>query len=287
MNDVILIITEGLKPEHDKLKEIKNLFLSKKRNIVLSPDVGSILNLCKDIKAAPYLDYLSWLKEKGKTNDIIDSLSVDDISEVFLFFDYDCHGITKNDFQNTQLINYNKDLQYLLEVCNESTSQLGKLFISYPMIESLWDIPKNSNFSNCNNNCFYDIDKLKHYKQIITNKNNDRNKRSMDLSLWKKYLSIHIDRFFLLTNCENYKSITSLTYKDVIDYDLNLLHKIESYLSETYHKVFAINPLPFFIIEIGGEKGVESFLIDIEKPDFDFIKTNCCKLFLQIKKMIN
>lgn len=85
MDDVILIITEGLKPEHQKLQEIKTIFLNNKRNIVLSPDVGNIINLCNDLKADPYLDYLSWIKERRKTNDIIDSLSLDDISEIYLF----------------------------------------------------------------------------------------------------------------------------------------------------------------------------------------------------------
>lgn len=54
MDDVILIITEGLKPEHQKLKELENIFLNQGRNIVLSPDVGNIVNICKALKDDPY-----------------------------------------------------------------------------------------------------------------------------------------------------------------------------------------------------------------------------------------
>jgi hypothetical protein len=166
MQDVILIITEGSNPEHNRLNEINTIFLNNNRNIVLSPDVGNIKNLIKDIKNDPDLDYLSWLKERGKTNSTIDSLSLDDISEINLFFDYDCHGSTKNDNNGTRLKSYNQELLELLNLCNEPTSQFGKLYISYPMIESLWDIPNKSDFSNCNNNCLVAINNLATYKKI-------------------------------------------------------------------------------------------------------------------------
>lgn len=269
MDDVILIITEGKKPEHDKLEEIKTIFLNKDRNIVFSPDVGNIVNLCKAFQEDPFLDYLSWLKATRKTNAEINSLSSDNIAEIYLFFDYDCQGIVKHGYKNGDLNQFNKELIDLLNFCNEATNPSGKLFISYPMIESLWDIPLNSNFTLCNKNCFIKIADIEKYKQAISEKNKERS-LPMNKTLWKKYLSIHLNRFLICMNAKTNDKLTNLSYSYIIDYDLVKLHKIESYLSENQNEVFAINPLPLFLLEIGGPQQLKEFAIDLNQ-----ISCNC------------
>jgi len=285
MDDVILIITEGLKPEHKKLNEIKDIFLQQKRNIVLSPDVGHIINLCNDLDNDPDLDYLSWLKENGKTNENINSLSLDNISEIYLFFDYDCHGITKAGYKGGNLDKYNEDLLHLLDLCNESTSQFGKLYISYPMIESLWDIPVGSNFTSCNNNCFFPIDKIKQYKKIINDKYPYKC-RPMNKEAWQKFLSIHLDRFLICTGSKKYENLSDFSYFDIIDYDLSRLHQIESYLSENENLVFAINPLPLFLLEIGGPKQFSKFVTNLQDIKCNCTYIQCSEKFKDIIKNI-
>jgi hypothetical protein len=66
MQDVILIITEGSKPEHNRLNEINTIFLNNNRNIVLSPDVGNIKNLIKILKMIRTLTIYHGLKSVEK-----------------------------------------------------------------------------------------------------------------------------------------------------------------------------------------------------------------------------
>lgn len=221
----------------------------------------------------------------GKTNEIIDSLRLDDISEVYLFFDYDCHGIFQNKTNKKQLKDFNENLHQLLELCNESTNQFGKPFISYPMVESLWDIPKDNSFSNCNNNCFIKISDFKKYIMIIGNKNPDRQAR-MNIDQFKKYLSIHLDRFLTCIDDKKDTTLSSDSYSDIIEYDLIKLHKIESALAEKQNKIFAINPLPLFLLEIGGKKQFENFLTDLEKIGCKCDYKSCMELLITVRDNI-
>ncbi|MCR5569450.1 MAG: hypothetical protein K6G31_09275 [Paludibacteraceae bacterium] len=73
------------------------------------------------------IDIVSLLKEKGALSEIT---SVSDVSEVYLFFDYD--------FQNE---NFGKDeidrmLGEMLSYFSDETAN-GKLYINYPMVESI------------------------------------------------------------------------------------------------------------------------------------------------------
>ena len=68
--------------------------------------------------------------ESRNENPISDELSITDFSEVYLFFDYD--------FQNKNLEQkeLNAQLNEMLEFFSDETDN-GKLYVSYPMIESI------------------------------------------------------------------------------------------------------------------------------------------------------
>jgi hypothetical protein len=78
-------------------------------------------------------DILSLLTERlhkiGDTS--LDGIRRSDISETFLFFDYDFHN------SQLSLDEINQRVQTMLELFNEETEN-GKLYINYPMIESIW-----------------------------------------------------------------------------------------------------------------------------------------------------
>jgi hypothetical protein len=78
-------------------------------------------------------DILSLLTERlhkiGDTS--LDGIRRSDISETFLFFDYDFHN------SQLPLEEINRRVRTMLQLFNEETEN-GKLYINYPMIESIW-----------------------------------------------------------------------------------------------------------------------------------------------------
>lgn len=53
-----------------------------------------------------------------------------DISEIYLFFDYDFHN------RNLSLEEINRQVREMLETFNNET-EFGRLYIDYPMVESI------------------------------------------------------------------------------------------------------------------------------------------------------
>lgn len=116
------------------------------------------------IQEDKFLDYLAVLK---KTNNSLENLLVDDIAEIYLFFDYDPQSACKyyNESYESAICKYNLELYEIINFCNNETEPQGKLFINFPMIESLWHIPKECN--NRGYSCLVSIEEVKIYKRFI------------------------------------------------------------------------------------------------------------------------
>ncbi|MGB5792792.1 hypothetical protein [Poseidonibacter sp.] len=139
--EYILFIFEGLKTEPIIFENIKKYFLQKKEMNVRQDIIfcyGTVIyklyqeffidgSLDKD------LDLVTILKPRNKDSEIIKPSQV---SEIYLFFDYDSHASNASDIK----------LQSMLKLFNDETSDYGKLFVSYPMVESLQHVKKEVNF---------------------------------------------------------------------------------------------------------------------------------------------
>lgn len=140
---MILFIFEGEKREPTLYKTIEHLFFPKDNQRIICSFGNNIYNLYKKmIPANSYEsdfteDVVSVLKESLKnhsTNPLKEIERVSDISEVYLFFDYDGHNQNKDNTLKPELLN--KQLQELLSFFNDETGN-GKLYINYPMVESI------------------------------------------------------------------------------------------------------------------------------------------------------
>jgi hypothetical protein len=78
---------------------------------------------------------------------------------------------------------------------------------------------------------------------------------------------------------KNKKEFMEFTYKEVVEYDLIKLHQIESSLSENNKLVFAINPFPLFLLEIGGSKQFQEFKVNLKDIGCECDYSYCSKLF--------
>lgn len=78
-------------------------------------------------------DIVSLLREKYKgspNNSFIDDINSSDISEIYLFFDYDFQN------RNLTLEQMNLQISEMFDLFNDETDN-GQLYINYPMLESI------------------------------------------------------------------------------------------------------------------------------------------------------
>jgi hypothetical protein len=129
---MILFVFEGEDREPNIYKTLERLYLPKD-NIICSfgNNIYDLYNKIMELDGDA--DILSLLTERlhkiGDTS--FDGIRRSDISEIFLFFDYDFHN------SQLPLEEMNRRVRTMLKLFDEETEN-GKLYINYPMIESIW-----------------------------------------------------------------------------------------------------------------------------------------------------
>lgn len=134
----VALIYEGEKTEENLFKSISRHFFADRADILILtlPAAANLYMLWTKLREDNFeTDVISVLKEMN--NDISDRLTgvkAEDFSEIYLFFDYDGHqnNIPKK-FAESDV------LKEMLATFHNET-ELGKLYISYPMVEAIREI---------------------------------------------------------------------------------------------------------------------------------------------------
>lgn len=126
---MILFVFEGERREPMLFKSIEHLFFpSRGENIVCSFG-NNIYELYRQMHSlGEGADIVGVLKENGAISGDFDMA---DFSDVFLFFDLDIHN--ENQSVETSIAQISEMLSYF-----DNETETGKLFINYPMIESIY-----------------------------------------------------------------------------------------------------------------------------------------------------
>lgn len=134
---MILFVFEG-RDDKTYFESIRRLFFPEKSDTFVCTYNSNIYSLYSKLKAHDALngllevDTVSVLKEilLEKCDHTLENIREDEVSEIYLFFDYD--------FQESggTLEEDNKKLQAMLDFFMDETGN-GLLFINYPMVESL------------------------------------------------------------------------------------------------------------------------------------------------------
>lgn len=121
----ILFVFEGERTE-DQITDsfVKHFFNDK--IVVTCAFCAEIYQLHRALSEDEDLDTFALLKEIPQNEKSLKEFNRDDFAEIYLFFDYDGHSTLASD----------DSLEKMLSIFNEETN-LGKLFISYPMVESV------------------------------------------------------------------------------------------------------------------------------------------------------
>ena len=141
---MILFVFEGVSREPAVFKTLEHLFFERKKDRIICSYGNNIYQLYSQMTENGtltdpdyYLDIVSVLKEKygdDEDNPVSRIESVSDVSETYLFFDYDIHN--QNRDRTLTYEELNGRLQKMIEFFDNETEN-GKLFVSYPMIESI------------------------------------------------------------------------------------------------------------------------------------------------------
>lgn len=130
---MILFVFEGDEREPRLYRTLERLYFPKENDNIICSFGNNIYNLYNELlEYGGDGDIVSVMRERlaDKGDSTLDGIRSSDISEIFLFFDYD--------FQNSQLSlgEINQRVEEMLTLFADETDN-GKLYINYPMIESI------------------------------------------------------------------------------------------------------------------------------------------------------
>lgn len=213
----ILCIFEGEVRESKYFKTINNHYFDKNSILVCSYG-NDIYELFNEINLDEDLDLIEILRESKavpNNKEILSNYSRDDFGQIFLFFDFEYH----DDRFNIQ------KLKLMLEAFNEETEN-GKLFVSYPMIEAIRDIPSLSDFIDHTVNL---VDcHAKKYKKLSTKGLKEyQDPRKITKDQWDKLIEISIYKAnYIITNDRN-KCIKHPEQRSILSKQSDLIKSIQ------------------------------------------------------------
>jgi hypothetical protein len=251
----IAFIVEGEKSEQRILENINKHFFSKEK---LAPDMTPIIlptgfniyTLCKHVNAKEEdeeLDIIDLLKEVmhhsvGNYKEL-QKYRKDEFSEIYLFFDYDAHHMRNHSVEERE-----RKVEQMLKTFDNETEN-GRLFISYPMVESLRDM---TYMNLCNVNfecCQISLLEGNRYKQIV----GDRAEKN-DVTSYTQLVWFDILRNYILKICclYNYKYLDYLKYIQDIS-PQSIFNKQQELYILPKKEVITLSGFPEFLIEYYGQ----------------------------------
>ncbi|WP_133182005.1 hypothetical protein [Shewanella decolorationis] len=225
----ILCIFEGERREGLYFKTIKNLFFSE-HSIVTCCYGNDIYELFKEMRDDPDLDIVEVLRDsiKGKDNSkILKEYDREQFSQVFLFFDAECHD---QKFDKEELLS-------IIKVFNEETES-GKIFISYPMVEAIRDIPSHEEYISHKVNLSDCTGKI--YKNSSTNGlKTFIDPRHNELSDWMELIKLNVTKSNFIVSGEKNNAKTIPEQLDIAEYQIKSIEKDNS--------IYVLSAYPLFI----------------------------------------
>ena len=233
-NNYILFIVEGKKTEPQIINNIKINFFN--NNTVIIAIYGTVIyhlysKLFINGKLDYDLDFFQILKENIK--DMPKKLNREDISEIYLFFDHDGHATNAS----------NKKIEQMLKYFNNETEN-GKLYINYPMVESLKHIGKFGK-----EKMVAKIDNNRKYKNRV-------NKEALPKYIHIKQYNFRYWKFLVKHHNKRVGYILTRRFKPLWKYVDQLevfINQKKKYILKN-NEVFILSAFPIFLIDYFGYK---------------------------------
>ncbi len=231
-----LVIVEGESREVMYFNSIQTFFGREKDfAFLVLPAEQNIYMLWSKLKKDKFeTDIIELLREMEVSNiDSLNGLTRDDISEIFLFFDYDGHH------DNLKKEDLSEDVVGQMLTTFSDETEHGKLYISYPMIESLRDF--SSHICRPYSKCLIEVQDK--YKALSGKDNPNSNVKKYDEQTWKKIINFFVIR--LSCFCDSKKIIDYKDYKKIKP--LDIYNKQQRYINN--NKIFVLSSIPEFLLD--------------------------------------
>lgn len=236
----ILLLVEGKVTEVEVFGRIEELFFDKNTKLKFFAYKSNIYSLYRKIK--DYEDFTSTidvLKEIATTKEDKETLS-HKFSEIYLIFDFDPQESAYSDIK----------IKELVQTFNNET-EFGKLYINYPMMESMRD---HDNFAikdflqrmvSLNGLC------SEEYKKYISNNGYKKSLKSMTVRHFKKLSKLNIIK-------SNYIVCGDAKFPefDKFEYATEQNRILDKQINEknTKNEFFVLNTCMFFFVDYFGHK---------------------------------
>ena len=243
--EFIAIISEGEKTEKQIINNLQRNFPAFSNKIIFLSYKTNIYKLFKEIERDEDIDIINLLKERQiKANKIrndvenidVSNINSDDISQIYLFFDYDGHDPEYS----------NEKISQMIEIFNNETEN-GKLYISYPMVEALKHLLKNKVEIE---NYIVKIKENNNYKNFVSKNSDFTDLRKFKFEDWGFIISENLKRCLFLFEIKNFNYEI---YSKRIDQESIFNKQLDKYISKE-EKVLVLSAFPFFLIEYFGEE---------------------------------
>ncbi|MFC4477116.1 hypothetical protein [Flavobacterium chungangensis] len=239
MSNKILFIFEGEKTENQITKNLTNFFLNE-NTIIECAYCSTIYQVYKEILNDDDLETFTLLKNRKQNQEILKDYNRDDFAEIYMFFDYDGHDIIADD---------NK-LKDLLEFFNEETEK-GKLYINYPMVESLKHISDYEIFKDLKVKCKENIN----YKKIVSENCLEtlKNMTIYKYETWQKLIEAHLNKMNYITN--NFYSFPTglISQLNIFENQLDKYITVDSTIG-------VLNSFPIFLHDYYGNDKIKELI---------------------------
>ena len=233
-----ILIVEGDDREINVLNSVVNFFFPQKKVKFISLPAGeNIYMLWQKLKEDEFeTDLIEIVRERIGSNNCLKDIERREVDEIFLFFDFD--GQQDNLPADVCAATVIKEM---LEVFSDET-EMGKLYISYPMIEAIrdWDEKCVTVTS-----CVWDISDLDEYKHKSAARESNNDIRHYDKLTWKEVIKNFILRTTCLFDLEEIPSYEF--YKENITPRKIYLKESDKYIN--FEKVFVLSSIPEFILD--------------------------------------
>lgn len=251
---MILFIFEGAEREPNIYKTIERLYFPRNNDNIICCFGNNIYNLYSELlEYGEDGDIVALMKERlAETNDqTLENIRRTDISEIFLFFDYDFHH------SQLPLDEINNRVLEMLQTFNDETNY-GKLYINYPMIESIRYTKELPDISYCQytvsrEDC-HDFKQLAHRFSYYTDFGHILFKRDEISPSKERYLTVK-DNWRILIEMNTCKAHWLTSDKHEMPSSKPDINQLNIFLSqkrkfvEKFETVSVLNAFPIFIYE--------------------------------------
>lgn len=240
MKNYKAFIVEGEEREVKIVENLKTNFFDETALIITLPAGQNIYMLWKKMKADEFeTDIIEVLRESNeKIRKFLKEIERDNISEVFLFFDYDAHqkNLSKEDKDDV--------IERMLCSFNNETEN-GKLYISYPMVEALRDFDGKNQEDR--KDWFYKISDYSEYRKFSARRGHNTDIRKYSLEIWNVLIKEFIEKISFLCGIE--RLISHKEYKGRVT--PIFIYKKEKKFKD---KVLILSAFPEFLLDYFTEK---------------------------------